>query len=91
MTDRQRDLSRLLASTAREHHEATGGPNEQWPEWYAERIQQQFGEIVGVMPDVETLAGWLRTADNRYREQPDGSWPSAYAAWIIEWAGAVGP
>jgi len=87
--DRRRALSRLLAATARAHHEATGGENASWPRWYAEQMEGRLDEILGISPDLETVAAWLAAADDRYRgESPDASWPSAYAAWIIEWAEA---
>jgi hypothetical protein len=80
-------LSRLLASTARAHHDATGGRSATWPRWYAEHLHDRLSDILSTTPDVDTLAAWLTAADRRYRqESPDGSWPSAYAAWIIEWA-----
>lgn len=85
--DPQRRVSRLLATTARAHHEATGGPNANWAQWYAARMHPEVGDALGVTPDVATLADWLTAADERYqRETPDVSWPTAYAGWFLEWA-----
>ena len=89
MTDRHLALSRLLASTARAHHAETGGRNTTWPRWYAEHMGDELGEVLGVAADVETATEWLAAADDRYRkERPATPWPSAYATWIMEWAGA---
>jgi hypothetical protein len=37
-------------------------------------------------PPVDTVEMWLVRADERYRsEEPEGSWPGAYATWLLEW------
>jgi hypothetical protein len=73
-----------LVSTAQAHHEATGGVNPAWAQWYAERLVGDLNEVLGSEMDVDGLADWLTEADRRYQEEPqDHSWPKAYAAWLI--------
>lgn len=85
--DRRRALARLLAAAARAHHEATGGPNNDWPRWYATHMDGEIRDLLGAAADVETVALWLKEADDRYRSlQPDAKWPTAYAGWLLEWA-----
>lgn len=84
-TERRRGLARLLAATARAHHEATGGINERWALWYAEKMAGDIDEFVGYSPAVETVEQWLIAADERYRaESPDDRWPPYYARLFIE-------
>jgi hypothetical protein len=86
-TTAHRDLRRTLGDTARAHHAATGGPNPQWARWYAEYLEERIGPVFDSTPSVDTLTDWLTRADVRYRtEEPEESWPSAYATWFLEWA-----
>jgi hypothetical protein len=81
----QRGLARLLATTARAHHEATGGINEEWAQWYAEYLADRIDEFVGFSPSVEIIGEWLVAADDKQRaEDPEGRWPPAYARFILE-------
>lgn len=83
--DRLRGLARLLAGTARAHHEATGGVNAEWALWYAERLQGDIDEFVGSSPSVETIRDWLVAADQQHRaEAPDDHWPTYYARLFTE-------
>jgi hypothetical protein len=83
--DGRRGLTRLLAGTARAHHEATGGINSDWARWYAQHLSEEIDEFVGFSPAVETIQEWLVEADERHRAaDPDGHWPSFYARYIIE-------
>lgn len=79
-------LRALLAETAHAHHEATGGPNASWANWYAEYLQGKVDEYVGFSPDVATIAGWLLAAEGRHEsEEPDEKyWPTVYARYIVE-------
>jgi hypothetical protein len=78
----------VLVETARAHHAATGGPNPRWAEWYAERAVLKVNRVLGSQMTVEDLAGWLTAADLRYTtEQPEMSWPRAYATWMLEQMG----
>jgi hypothetical protein len=78
-------LDKLLRSAARAHHAEFGGPNPGWPEWYAEYIHPDIGEIVGFDPTVEEVADWLRRADELQRaEAPNDRWPPFYARWILD-------
>ena len=73
-----------LVRTAQAHHEATGGVNPAWAQWYAERLVNDLNEVLGSEMEVDGLADWLTEADRRYREEPqDHSWPKAYAAWLM--------
>ena len=82
------DLKALVSSfiaTARAHHEATGGINPGWADWYAERLVADVNQITGSELSPGELSDWLRDADRRFREdEPDVSWPKAYAAWFID-------
>jgi NAD(P)-dependent dehydrogenase (short-subunit alcohol dehydrogenase family) len=78
------EIARHMANTARAHHEATGGVNPQWADWYAERLVDDVNEALGSDMDVAELAAWLADADRRYREEPrEESWPKVYAGWLI--------
>ena len=78
------ELKELLASVARAHHEATGGVNAAWAEWYAEHLQSAIGPAIGADPSVPQLAEWLSAADVEYRsEERDMSWPRYYAHFIL--------
>jgi hypothetical protein len=80
----QHGLTRLLAGTARAHHDATGGSNDSWAQWYAEHLAGKIDDFVGFSPSVETIGEWLVAADDKQRaEDPDGHWPSAYARYIL--------
>lgn len=79
------DLSRLLGATARAHHEATGGANDDWATWYATQLAGEIDEFVGFAPSIPEIAGWLTELDEAQRsEDPDGRWPRFYAQRIVE-------
>jgi hypothetical protein len=83
--DRQRQLARLLAATARAHHEATGGINDDWAAWYAEHMSGEIDALVGFSPPIEDVSSWLSEADERHgAEAPDDRWPAFYAQLILE-------
>ena len=74
-----------LVRTAKAHHEATGGTNPAWAQWYAEYVVDDLNEALGSDMEVDDLASWLAEADRRYREEPqENSWPKAYAAWLMD-------
>ncbi len=78
------DLVAILTRTAKAHHAATGGPNPDWPSWYAEHAVDEINELLGDEMGVSELADWLEAADRRYRaEEPEESWPRAYATWLL--------
>ena len=78
-------LVERLKATARAHHEATGGVNPAWAEWYAEHMIDDISEFSKKEMTVEALSEWLAEADRRYRsETPDMSWPRAYATWMLQ-------
>ena len=82
---KQRGLTRLLASTARAHHEATGGVNDDWARWYADRMMGAIDEFVGFSPHVDSIHVWLIAAEDKQRtEDPDERWPPAYARYILD-------
>ena len=77
------ELKELLKTAARAHHEATGGTNAAWAEWYAEHMHDPIRPLLGMNPSVEELAGWLTATDIEYRaEEHDVSWPRYYARFI---------
>lgn len=83
--NRLEGLKELLKETARAHHEATGGVNAAWAQWYARYLEHRVRAYVGYDPGVETLATWLSTADVRYRaEEHTMGWPRFYAGFILE-------
>jgi hypothetical protein len=74
----------VLINTAKAHHDATGGPNPQWAEWYAEHAVDDLNRLLGSDMTAIELAEWLALADLRYREEnPEESWPKAYASWLL--------
>jgi hypothetical protein len=86
MSDRPtpRDLVGILIRTAKAHHAATGGVNPDWPSWYAEHALDEINELLDYEMSVTELASWLEEADRRYRvEEPEESWPKAYATWLL--------
>lgn len=85
--DQVTQLRRLLAQTAREHHEAHGSdPSPRWAEWYATRLRPEMASFVGFEPTVEEITAWLQQADASYRTQgdPEQHWPAYYAELILE-------
>lgn len=85
MSDTLHELIGHLIETARAHHEATGGINPQWAEWYAARLITPVRQLVHEEMEVDDLAQWLEEADRRYQEEePDVSWPKAYAGWLLQ-------
>lgn len=89
-SDTHRDLRHLMGAAARGHHAVYGGPNARWPRWYAEWM---YAELLGILesdPSVDQVEAWLVEADRRFtEEQPEGSWPSNYADWFLEWDAAA--
>ena len=78
------ELKKLLKATARAHHEATGGTNAGWAEWYAEHLRDAINPLIGANPTVEEITAWLTAADIEYRaEERDVSWPRYYASFIV--------
>ncbi len=79
-------LRALLAETAHAHHEATGGVNNAWADWYADYMSGRLGDIIGFEPDVTMTSAWLTAADERHKtEEPDVRyWPTLYARYILE-------
>jgi hypothetical protein len=85
-------LKELLASVARAHHEATGGVNAAWAEWYAAHLHPAIGPAIGAEPSVAQLAEWLTAADVEYRsEERDVSWPRYYAHFILSRSQGLDP
>ncbi len=85
MSDTFHELVGHLIDTARAHHEATGGVNPEWAQWYAERLLEHVRDLVDEEMTVDDLAAWLEDADRRYQEEsPEISWPKAYAGWLQE-------
>lgn len=85
-SDTHRDLRHLMGAAGRGHHAVYGGPNEQWARWYAEWMYGELLRLLTSDPSVDQVEAWLVEADRRYREEePEGSWPSAYADWFLEW------
>ncbi len=86
MTDSEAlsELVGYLVSTAKAHHEATGGVNPQWAEWYAEHLINDVNSVLDADMHIDELAQWLIRADRRYHESsPELSWPKAYASWLL--------
>jgi hypothetical protein len=86
MSDVRSGLTRLLGRVARAHHEATGGVNPGWAEWYADQLQSDIAEFVGYQPAVDEIVEWLVRADEIHRaERSDEKWPPVYAELILGW------
>ena len=81
------ELMGVLVETARAHHAATGGVNPQWAAWYADHAIDDINRLVGAEMTATELTTWLEQADRRYaEEEPEESWPRAYATWLLEGA-----
>lgn len=80
------ELTLLLVAAGRAHHQAIGGPNPDWPNWYARHlVDNGIAAHVGFEPTVEQVATWLEEADAKHRaEAPDQPWPPYYAELILE-------
>ena len=63
------ELKELLKTVARAHHEATGGVNATWAQWYASQLQDPLASLIGANRSVEEIAGWLTAADIDYRAE----------------------
>ncbi len=88
--DRMKALADLLMTAWRAHHDATGGPDPEWPRWYAGFLDGELGAFLGFDPDLETIEEWLTIADRRFLDdQTDSEWASAYAGVILELSAAV--
>lgn len=84
-SDVHQDLKVALVKAAQGHHAATGGVNANWADWYAEHLVEDVNALLGTDKTVDELAKWLSSADVRYRsEDPEASWPHAYADWLVE-------
>lgn len=78
------DVAGMFAGAARAHHEATGGANPGWAQWYAQHLVDDLNDALGSDLTSDALADWLVDADRRYQEEsPSESWPKAYAHWIL--------
>ena len=87
---RHRELRHLFGAAARAHHAVYGGPNPGWPRWYAEWMYGELLKILEWDPSVDTVVEWLIEADRKYtEEEPEGSWPSHYADWFLDWDAAA--
>jgi hypothetical protein len=82
-----RDLTRLLGAAGRAHHVEFGGPNPEWPEWYATfLIDNGLDSTIGFDPRFDDVVKWLKEADENHRaEAPEERWPGFYAERIFGW------
>lgn len=81
----RRALGQLFVQTGRAHHEATGGINPGWAQWYAEYLHPRLGDVVGLSPSVEDIERWITSADEEYRRvQPAESWPRYYVELFLK-------
>lgn len=79
------ELMGVLVETARAHHAATGGVNPHWAAWYADHAIDEINRLLATEMTVTELTSWLESADRRYtEEEPDESWPRAYATWLLD-------
>lgn len=83
----QRRIDGLIAAfvaAAEAHHDATGGPDDRWAEWYARWLDGSVDRFLGMAPGPERLASWLIEADRRHRlAEPDRPWPASYAEFVL--------
>jgi hypothetical protein len=85
LTDRLADLFR---ETGTAHHQAfirTDGEDPEWPLWYAERLQEQVGRLVGRSFTRSELVYFFVLADKEYaRQSPRPDWPVFYADLFVQ-------
>jgi len=78
-------LSELLSAAAHAHHDATGGPDHDWANWYARFLEHEMEPSLGIDPSVDDMASLLRIAADKHRDETDHlPWPSYYAELILE-------
>jgi NAD(P)H-hydrate epimerase len=86
----ERELSHLIAATARAHHAAfatSNGVDPDWALWYAGHLQATLWDRLGTLPSRAELTYLLVGADRAYREAPEadrGKWPAYYARYLVE-------
>jgi hypothetical protein len=85
-------VGELLRETARAHHHATGGPDPEWPRWYATFLAGRLDEHLGSSPTIEQVEEWLRIGERRLREEhPEGAdWVPVYAGVLVQLGGESG-
>ena len=79
-----RALARLIDAAGQAHHEAIGGADPEWPEWYANQMYPAVLAHVDSNPSVDEVAQWLAEADELHRTAaPEAPWAEFYADTII--------
>lgn len=81
-------LADLLRETGTAHHQAflsTDGEDPEWPLWYAERLQERVGRLMGRSFTRSELVYFLLFADKEYaRQSPRPDWPVFYADLFVQ-------
>jgi hypothetical protein len=74
-----------LVETAKAHHEATGGTNEDWAIWYAEYMFDRLPAILEQPLSMSELIYCLMLLSKKQPvEAPDVKWPTYYAEYMVE-------
>jgi hypothetical protein len=85
-------LEAVFAAAGAAHHDATGGPDDAWADWYARWLDGRVEPLLGMRPGVERLSRWLIEADLRHRSvEPERPWPEAFAEYVLARAQEEGP
>jgi hypothetical protein len=85
--DLARRLAALFRETAEAHHQAfraADGEDPEWPLWYAQRLQEPLGRIIGRPVTRSELVHFLVSADREHaRQSPRPDWPAFYAQLFL--------
>ncbi len=82
------ELHKLLTEAGQAHHEAfvsTGGKDEDWPIWYADRLLEPLQQLLGVSLSRSQLIYCLMDADYEHSAMsPDSPWAEYYTNHLLE-------
>jgi hypothetical protein len=90
MTDEEqrKELSQLLAKTAKAHHQAyieTDGDHPDWPLWYAEYLLDKLPAVLGQELTISEIVYCLvHLSKEQPAVAPEAWWPDYYASYFLE-------
>lgn len=82
------ELQAIFRRAAQAHHEAfiaTGGVDPEWASWYADYVQTQLDELLGVDLTRERVVDLLLRADaDHQRVAPGRDWATFYGEYFLD-------
>jgi hypothetical protein len=85
-------VAQLFRETGTAHHRAfadVNGEDAEWASWYAHRLAQPLGALLGRAFDVAQLARDLESAEAERRRSGASDWPRCYADWFLARSGGA--